>query len=49
MLLTGFGPKHKKGGPEEPPALSFAVTPTKHAYIACDRGDRPLFIINSLR
>jgi hypothetical protein len=30
-------------------ALSFAVTPTKHAYIGCERRDRPPFIINSLR
>jgi hypothetical protein len=39
----------KKSGPEEPPTLSFAVTPTKHAYIGCDRGDRLPCIINSLR
>jgi hypothetical protein len=40
---------HKKGGPEEPPALSFAVMPQKHAYIGCDSGHRPPFIINRLR
>jgi hypothetical protein len=29
---------NKKGRPEEPHALSFAVMPQKHACIGCDRG-----------
>ena len=41
--------RQKKGGPEEPLALSFAVTPQKHAYIDCDRGYRLKCIINKLR
>jgi len=39
----------KKGGPEEPPALTFANVPQKHAYVDCDNGDRLAFIISSLR
>jgi hypothetical protein len=34
-LLTGFGTSTKKGGTEEPPALSFAAMPQKHACIGC--------------
>jgi hypothetical protein len=49
MVLTGFGATRKKGGPEEPPALPFAAIPQKHAYIGCNSGHRPQFIINSLR
>jgi hypothetical protein len=37
-----------KGAPENP-ALSFAVMPTKHAYIGCDKGYRPPFVISKLR
>ena len=28
----------KKGGPEEPPALTFANAPQKDAYVDCDIG-----------
>jgi hypothetical protein len=38
----------EKGGPRAAPALSFAVMPQKHAYIGCDRGYRPPFVISKL-
>ena len=41
--------RRKRGGPEEPPALTFANLPQKHACIDCDRGYRLTCIINKLR
>ena len=39
----------RKGGSEEPPALTFAHTPQKHAYIDRDRRYSLPYKINNLR